>query len=90
MLLARRRLPGGDGEDPAEQLQAELIEENASTLRRYVLAHAAANGLPDAFVVCVEKTCTFHDTLVDRIVPRYPRVENADVHGRSASRTGSS
>ncbi|ACZ31670.1 Mannitol dehydrogenase domain protein [Xylanimonas cellulosilytica DSM 15894] len=53
----------------------ELIEDNATTLREYVLRHAAAAGLPAAFVAWVETACSFHDTLVDRIVPGFPRDE---------------
>ena len=64
--------------DPSKGLRVvccELIEDNASTLREYVLRHAAANALPADFVAWVETACSFHDTLVDRIVPGYPRDE---------------
>ena len=53
----------------------ELIEDNGSTLRQYVLRHAAAARLPAKFVTWVEQSCSFHDTLVDRIVPGYPHDE---------------
>lgn len=53
----------------------ELIEENASTLRDYVLRHARAAALGDDFERWVRTACSFHDTLVDRIVPGYPRDE---------------
>jgi tagaturonate reductase len=55
----------------------ELIEDNGSTLREYVLRHAAYNGLEQEFVEWVEQNCSFCDTLVDRIVPGFPS-ENID------------
>ncbi|MGC5165559.1 tagaturonate reductase [Luteimicrobium sp. DT211] len=66
------------GGDPAAGLAVvccELIEDNATTLRRYVLRHAADAGLGDGFASWVRTACTFHDSLVDRIVPGFPRDE---------------
>ncbi|MBQ3071182.1 MAG: tagaturonate reductase [Tidjanibacter sp.] len=51
----------------------ELIENNGSTLREYVLRHAEYNKLGADFIEWVEKYCHFCDTLVDRIVPGFPR-----------------
>jgi tagaturonate reductase len=79
LLLDRWRHFAGDVTAGLHVVCCELIEDNASTLRRYVLAHAAANDLPGAFVDWVEQACTFHDTLVDRIVPGYPRDEIAQI-----------
>lgn len=55
----------------------ELIENNGSTLREYVLRHAEYNKLGEDFIAWVENHCHFCDTLVDRIVPGFPR-ENID------------
>lgn len=55
----------------------ELIEDNGSTLREYVLKHAEANNLSADFINWVKKYNHFYDTLVDRIVPGFPR-ENID------------
>lgn len=55
----------------------ELIENNGSTLREYVLRHAEYNKLGEDFIGWVENHCHFCDTLVDRIVPGFPR-ENID------------
>lgn len=55
----------------------ELIENNGSTLREYVLRHAEYSKLGADFIEWVEKYCHFCDTLVDRIVPGFPR-ENID------------
>jgi tagaturonate reductase len=55
----------------------ELIENNATTLREYVLRHAERCGLSADFISWVKNSCRFCDTLVDRIVPGFPR-ENID------------
>ena len=57
----------------------ELIENNGSTLREYVLRHAEYNKLGADFVEWVEKYCHFCDTLVDRIVPGFPRENIAEI-----------
>lgn len=62
--------------DPARGLSViccELIEDNGSTLRQYVLQHAAANKLGADFENWVQTSCHFYDTLVDRIVPGFPK-----------------
>ena len=64
--------------DPAAGLSflcCELIEDNGSTLREYVLRHAAENGLGAEFDEWVRTACHFYDTLVDRIVPGFPQAE---------------
>lgn len=55
----------------------ELIEDNGSTLLEYVLKHAEANNLGTDFINWVKTANHFYDTLVDRIVPGFPR-ENID------------
>jgi tagaturonate reductase len=42
-------------------------------LRQYVLKHAAANQLGTDFENWVNAHCHFYDTLVDRIVPGFPK-----------------
>lgn len=62
--------------DPAKGLSViccELIEDNGSTLRQYVLKHAAVNNLGADFEQWVSNHCHFYDTLVDRIVPGFPK-----------------
>lgn len=62
--------------DPSKGLLiicCELIEDNGSTLRNYVLKHAAANNLGDGFIGWVKNSNYFYDTLVDRIVPGFPK-----------------
>ncbi len=55
----------------------ELIENNAATLREYVLRHADRLHLGGDFTNWVKGACRFCDTSVDRIVPGFPR-ENID------------
>lgn len=72
--LLHRRWQAFNG-DPAKGLIficCELIEDNGSTLREYVLRHARETALPDAFIDWVNKSNIFVDTLVDRIVPGFP------------------
>ncbi len=51
----------------------ELIEDNGSTLREYVLKHAISNHLEEDFIHWIKNNCHFYDTLVDRIVSGFPR-----------------
>jgi tagaturonate reductase len=62
--------------DPTKGLMficCELIEDNATTLHKYVLRHAERTNLGADFINWVETACTFCDSLVDRIVPGFPR-----------------
>ncbi|MFP3712790.1 tagaturonate reductase [Puerhibacterium sp. TATVAM-FAB25] len=79
MLHDRWRHHGGDPAAGLVLLPCELVEANGATLRELVLRHAAAAGLDPAFAAWVEEACSFHDTLVDRIVPGVPAAERARV-----------
>lgn len=50
----------------------ELIEDNGTRLRDYVLRHAEEAGLGEGFINWVKTACVFVDTLVDRIVSGLP------------------
>ncbi len=54
----------------------ELIENNASNLKKIILKHADNWKLGQDFVKWLRESCHFLNSLVDRIVPGYPR-ENA-------------
>lgn len=56
-------------------IPCELIDKNGATLKKYVLAHAKDWKLEDAFISWIENACSFCNSLVDRIVPGYPRAE---------------
>ncbi|MBU7591559.1 tagaturonate reductase [Metabacillus halosaccharovorans] len=51
----------------------ELIEDNGKELKKIVLAYADAWKLESGFSDWVEEANTFCNTLVDRIVPGYPK-----------------
>lgn len=53
----------------------ELIDKNGDTLKKYVLQHATNWNLGDEFIQWVNESCAFCNTLVDRIVPGFPKDE---------------
>lgn len=76
-LFARFRQQGS----PLAVLPFELIERNGQTLKAYVLKHALDWDYPAAFRDYVD-ACRFYDTLVDRIVPGYPKDEADELSRR--------
>jgi len=54
-------------------LPCELIDYNADHLKEAVVAYCKQWNLGDDFLMWVEEANTFCNTLVDRIVPGYPR-----------------
>lgn len=77
LLHARFLAVGGRRERGLVFVPCELIDRNGTQLRECVLKHAAAWGLPAEFVQWVKDACVFLNTLVDRIVPGYPKAEVA-------------
>ncbi|MBL7737842.1 MAG: tagaturonate reductase [Chitinophagaceae bacterium] len=73
LLYKRYKKFNGDPSKGLSVICCELIEDNGSTLRQYVLKHAAANKLGAEFENWVKANCHFYDTLVDRIVPGFPK-----------------
>ncbi len=57
----------------------ELIEDNADRLQALVLKHAENWGLEAGFVEWLAKSCAFCSTLVDRIVPGFPKDKIAEI-----------
>ena len=51
----------------------ELIDRNGDMLKKYVLQHAQNWNLGDEFVQWIKSACAFCNTLVDRIVPGFPK-----------------
>ena len=56
-------------------IPCELINYNSDTLKQIILDYIALWKLSDDFKNWVLTSCTFHNTLVDRIVPGYPKDE---------------
>lgn len=79
LLWRRFRHFKGDTSKGLIFICCELIEDNASTLRKYVERHAREASLGDDFVNWVDDACIFADTLVDRIVPGFPTDSINDV-----------
>lgn len=75
LLWERFQFFKGDAEKGLAILPCELINKNGEALRQYVLDYAEAWQLPKSFGQWLKEQCTFHNTLVDRIVPGYPAAE---------------
>ncbi len=60
-------------------IPCELIENNAQTLKEYILDYAALWQLETEFANWINENNSFHNTLVDRIVPGYPK-DDADFY----------
>ena len=57
----------------------ELIDYNGEEVRRCVLGLAKAKKCDEAFIKWINEACHFTSTLVDRIVPGYPRDEIKEI-----------
>lgn len=73
LLYKRFKKFKGDSTKGLQIVCCELIEDNGSTLKEFVIKHAQANNLGDDFLNWVETANHFYDTLVDRIVPGFPK-----------------
>ncbi len=58
----------------------ELIEHNADMLQKYVLQHAKNWKLEPEFIAWINNANAFCSTLVDRIVPGFPRNRIDEIH----------
>jgi tagaturonate reductase len=65
----------GDASKAVTIIPCELIDYNSETLKKCILQYCDLWNLDAAFVKWVSEDCTYHSTLVDRIVPGYPRAE---------------
>lgn len=54
-------------------LPCELIENNGDKLKECVIRYAMLWDFPQEFLAWLDTTCTFCNTLVDRIVPGFPK-----------------
>lgn len=79
LLYARFQVVRGHPERGLVFVPCELIEKNGSQLRECVLKHAQAWALSAEFVKWIGESNVFLNTLVDRIVPGYPKAEAADL-----------
>ncbi|MET0945288.1 MAG: tagaturonate reductase [Flavobacterium sp.] len=75
LLYERFKYFNGDASKAVTIIPCELIDYNSETLKKYILQYVDLWKLEDAFKTWVSDACTYHSTLVDRIVPGYPRAE---------------
>jgi len=75
MLYKRYKAFNGDQSKGLIFFACELIDKNGETLRKFVLQHAKNWKLEEEFIQWVNEACCFCNTLVDRIVPGFPKDE---------------
>lgn len=56
-------------------IPCELINHNSEQLKEIILKYANDWNLGGSFINWINTACSFHSTLVDRIVPGYPKDE---------------
>lgn len=75
LLHERFKYFNGDNSKGLTIIPCELINYNADTLKEIILKYCDLWSLESSFKSWLLESCTFHNTLVDRIVPGYPRNE---------------
>lgn len=65
----------GDTSKGVAIIPCELIEGNGTKLRESILQYTQSWKLEEGFKKWIETSCSFANTLVDRIVPGYPKDE---------------
>ena len=78
-LYARYQNFNGDMSKGLIMLPVELIDDNGIVLKKYVLDYADLWNLEDGFKNWLKEACIFTSTLVDRIVPGFPRDEKDQI-----------
>ncbi len=73
LLYHRFQHFGGAADKGLYLIPCELIEKNGEQLRKAVLAYAKHWNLPTEFAAWVSEHNSFCNTLVDRIVPGFPK-----------------
>ncbi|GEM55366.1 altronate oxidoreductase [Flavobacterium branchiophilum] len=84
LLLERFKHFNGATSKAVTIIPCELIDYNAETLKKCILQYCDLWNLDAAFVKWVSEDCTYHSTLVDRIVPGYPRAEIEEYNSKLA------
>ncbi|MBA4319208.1 MAG: altronate oxidoreductase [Flavobacterium sp.] len=75
LLYERFKYFNGDAAKGLTIIPCELIDYNSETLKKYILQYCDLWKLGADFKTWLSESCTYHSTLVDRIVPGYPRAE---------------
>nr|WP_320117125.1 tagaturonate reductase [uncultured Marinifilum sp.] len=80
LLYRRFKTFNGDTAKGLIIICCELIDRNADFLQKYVKQHANNWNLEPEFLAWLDESCAFCNTLVDRIVPGFPKDDIAEVH----------
>ncbi|MFD0836731.1 tagaturonate reductase [Mariniflexile aquimaris] len=75
LLYERFKHFKGDTSKGLTIIPCELINHNSETLKEIILKYISDWNLGDAFKTWILESNSFHSTLVDRIVPGYPKDE---------------
>jgi len=78
LLYRRYKTFNGANDKGFILMPCELIDNNAEELKKLVLRYAEEWKLGDDFIKWINEANTFCNTLVDRIVPGYPRDKAAE------------
>jgi len=73
LLLERFNHFNGSDAKGVTIIPCELINHNSEALKETLLKYAALWSLDQKFITWLHNSCSFHSTLVDRIVPGYPK-----------------
>ena len=81
LALLKRRYDkfGGDENKGLNIIPCELIDNNGDELYRCLIELAQINKMDAAFIGWIKSACHFTSTLVDRIVPGYPKNEIEEI-----------
>lgn len=82
LLYKRYQFFNGDTSKGLTIIPCELINYNADTLKEIILKYCDLWQLESGFKNWILSSCTFHNTLVDRIVPGYPKNEIEDYNSK--------
>ncbi|HMG89446.1 MAG TPA: tagaturonate reductase [Chryseolinea sp.] len=82
LLYHRFNTLKGDKSSGLVFLPCELIEKNGDALKSVVLQYCSHWKLPSGFVQWVDECNTFCNTLVDRIVPGFPKETIGDLQSK--------
>lgn len=75
LLHERYKYFKGDKSKGLTIIPCELINYNSDTLKDIILKYCNDWKLDEGFKTWIQNSCSFHNTLVDRIVPGYPKDE---------------
>lgn len=78
-LKARYDCFNGDVSKGLAIIPCELIDHNGDELKRVMLELAKIKGMDEKFIDWITNACHYTSTLVDRIVPGYPRDAAAQI-----------